>query len=147
MEIIEKALELAGSESKGVILNYIRDRYAMMDDAGALVKYRGEFANYLREVLGDSAEIIVAKIERAFEEEGKLNRAMAAAAAASCSSMPVCYICNASLPPEKMRRHLEAEHTKEDLAHHLAVVYVDDWREETELREENDAELRQLLHN
>lgn len=143
MEIIEKALELAGSESKGVILNYIRDRYAMMDDAGALVKYKGEFANYLREVLGDSAEIIVAKIERAFEEEEKLKRAIAA----SCSSMPVCYICSASMPPEKMRRHLEAEHTKEDLAHHLAVIYVDDWREETELREENDAELRQLLHN
>ncbi len=145
MEIIEKALELAGAESKGVILNYIRQKYAMTtDDAGALIKYRDEFANYLREVLGDSADIIVAKIERALkeekEEELKKNRATGA-------SMPVCYICNASLPPEKMRRHLATDHTKEDLAYHLAVVYVDDWREEAELQEESDSALQQLLHN
>ncbi len=39
------------------------------------------------------------------------------------------------------------EHTKEEIAYHLAVVYVDDWREDTDLREENNATLRQLLHN
>jgi hypothetical protein len=150
MEIVEKALELAGTESKSVILNYMREKYAVMSP-DALVRYRDEFANYLHEVLGDSADIIVAKIERAFEEQKiggeRRTSSAAAAAAAEEEGMPVCYICNASVPPEKMRRHLARDHTKEDLAHHLSVIYVDDWREEAELREENSSQLQQLLRN
>jgi hypothetical protein len=132
LKVIEVALELAGGESKKVILGYIQEKYGM--DLDALARYRGEFANYLAEILGDSADIIVARINSALEEyAGNLN--------------PSCYICNRSFPPKKMCEHLAQDHTKGELAYHLGVVYVDDWREEAELRDENDSKLRQVLHN
>ena len=52
-----------------------------------------------------------------------------------------------SLASEKMHQHLLHDHTKEEIAYHLAVIFVDDWREEAESRDENDSALRQLLHN
>jgi hypothetical protein len=136
LEIIERILELVGSQSKNVILNYIQERYGM--DLNALLGYKEEFTNYLREVLGDSADIIAAKINRALEEYFGSN---------SHLQNPLCYICSHYYPPEKMRLHLMHDHTKEEIAYYLAVIYVDDWREETELRDESDSMLRQLLHN
>lgn len=132
LEVIKAALELAGGESKKVILGYIQKKYGM--DMDALARYRGEFANYLREILGDSADIIVERINLALEEY-------------SCNLKPLCYICNHPFSPDKMFEHLTLDHTKGELAHHLGVIYVDDWREEAELRDENDSRLRQLLHN
>lgn len=133
LEIIEKALGLVGDESKSVILNYVQEKYGM--DPDSLVAYRDEFENYLREVLGDSAEIIAARINQTLKE------------LSSNPENPACYICNRHFLPEKMRQHLMRDHTKEEVAHHLALVYVDDWREEAELRGENDSMLRQLLQN
>jgi hypothetical protein len=132
LKVIEAVLELAGGESKKVILSYIREKYGM--DLAALARYRGEFANYLGEILGDSADIIVARINSALEEHaGNLN--------------PSCYICNRPFPPEKMCEHLAQDHTKGELAYHLGIIYVDDWREDVELLDENGSALRQLLHN
>ena len=136
LEIIEKALGLVGGESKSVILNYVKDRYGMNPDL--LATYKDEFANYLREVLGDSADIIAARINQAIEEHTNSN---------NNPDNPLCYICNQYFLPEKMRQHLMHGHTKEEIAYHLAVVYVDDWHEEAELREGNNSTLQQLLHN
>lgn len=133
LQIIEKALGLLGDESKSVILNYVQERYGM--DPDSLVAYRDEFENYLREVLGDSAEIIAARITRALQEHS------------DSADNPLCYICDRHFSPEKMRAHLMRDHTKEEVAHHLAVVYVDDWREDAELKEENNSALQQMLHN
>jgi hypothetical protein len=133
LEVIEAALELAGGESKKVILDYVQKKYGM--DLDALARYKGEFANYLGEILGDSADIIVARINLALEEyAGNLKN-------------PLCYICNRTFSPEKMCEHLAFDHTKDEIAYHLGVIYIDDWREEAELRDENDSKLRQLLHN
>lgn len=137
LEIIEKALGLVGCESKSVILNYIQERYGMNPDL--LVTYRAEFANYLREVLGDSADIIAARINQALEGYAKNSN--------NNPENPLCYICDQYFLPEKMRQHLMHDHTREEVAHYLAVVYVDDWREEAELREGNNSELQQLLRN
>jgi hypothetical protein len=133
LQIIEKALGLLGDESKSVILNYVREKYGM--DPDSLVAYRGEFENYLREVLGDSAEIIAARITRALQEHS------------DSVDNPLCYICDRHFSPEKMRLHLMRDHTREEVARHLAVVYVDDWREDAELKKENDSALQQMLHN
>jgi hypothetical protein len=43
--------------------------------------------------------------------------------------------------------HLMRDHSKEEVAHHLAVVYVDDWREESEMQEENNSTLQKMLRN
>ena len=137
LEVIEEALALVGKESRRVILNYIQERYGM--DLNSLVRYRGEFTNYLEEMLGDSAEIVAARI----------NQVLDGHKAKSVPNLrgPSCYICNRSYPPENMRQHLMRDHTREEIAHHLAVIYVDDWREETELQAESNIILRQLLHN
>lgn len=136
IEVIENALELVGSECKSVILSYIQQRYDM--DLNALVQYKDEFTNYLREMLGDSADLVISRINTALKDNcsGNVDR-----------NSPFCYICNSWYSPDRMFQHLMHEHTKEEIAYHLAVVYVDDWREDTDLREENNATLRQLLHN
>lgn len=136
LEIIEKALARVGGESRKVILNYIQERYGM--DLNSLVRYKGEFTNYLGEILGDSAEIIAARINQALEEYAgsNLNR-----------GNPLCYICNQPYAPDSMRQHLMLDHTREEVAHHLAVIYVDDWREEAELQAESNSTLHQLLRN
>jgi hypothetical protein len=61
MEIIESALDLAGKGSKQVIIDYQEMRYGM--DTDLIVQYKAEFENYLRETLGNSAEIIISKID------------------------------------------------------------------------------------
>lgn len=39
------------------------------------------------------------------------------------------------------------DHTREEVARHLAVINVDDWREEAELQAESNSTLQQLLRN
>jgi hypothetical protein len=134
LEVIEEALALVGKESRRVILNYIQEKYGM--DLNSLVRYRGEFTNYLEEMLGDSAEIVAARINQVLDGHK-----------AKSIKGPSCYICNRSYAPENMRQHLMRDHTREEIAHHLAVIYVDDWREEAELQAESNTILRQLLHN
>ncbi len=136
IEIIENALDLVGSESKNVILSYIQQKYGM--DLNALAIYKDEFTNYLREVLGDSADLVISKINAALKND-------------RCSSAdqnsPFCYICNRWYSADRMFQHLMHEHTKEEIAYHLSVVYVDDWREDRDLKEESNETLQQLLHN
>ena len=103
LEIIEKALGLVGGESKSVILNYVKERYDMNPDL--LATYKDEFANYLREVLGDSADIITARINQAIEVHSNSD---------NNPGNPLCYICNKYFLPEKMHQHLMHGHTKED---------------------------------
>lgn len=103
LEIIEKALGLVGGESKSVILNYVKERYDMNPDL--LATYKDEFANYLREVLGDSADIITARINQAIEVHSNSD---------NNPGNPLCYICNQYFLPEKMHQHLMHGHTKED---------------------------------
>ncbi len=66
IEVIENALELVGSECKSVILSYIQQRYDM--DLNALVQYKDEFTNYLREMLGDSADLVISRINTALKD-------------------------------------------------------------------------------
>jgi hypothetical protein len=137
LEVIEKALALVGTESRKVILNYIQERYGM--DLNSLVRYRGEFTNYLEEMLGDSAEIVAARINQVLDGHK--------AKSALDLEDPLCYICNRAYAPERMRQHLLLDHTREEVARHLAIIYVDDWREEAELQAESNSTLRRLLHN
>ena len=41
-----------------------------------------------------------------------------------------CYACNLNFSPDYMVRHLRFDHTHEEVAFHLALVYKDDWIEE-----------------
>ena len=66
MQVIESALDLAGKGSKQVILDYLKARYGMND--ADLIRYKAEFENYLRETLGNSAEIIISKIDERLGE-------------------------------------------------------------------------------
>jgi hypothetical protein len=61
LQVIESALELSGKGSKQIILDYLNVRYGMNREL--IVQYKDEFENYLRETLGDSAEIIISKID------------------------------------------------------------------------------------
>lgn len=61
LDVIESALELSGKGTKQIILDYLNARYGMNREL--IVQYKDEFENYLRETLGDSAEIIISKIE------------------------------------------------------------------------------------
>jgi hypothetical protein len=60
LNIIKSALDLAGNGSKQVILDYLKMRYGM--NMALMPQYKDEFENYLRETLGDSAEVIISKI-------------------------------------------------------------------------------------
>lgn len=66
LKLIETALDLAGKESKHVILEYLKMRYGM--DLDSVVKYRHEFENYLRETIGYSAEIVISKINEGLKK-------------------------------------------------------------------------------
>jgi hypothetical protein len=58
---IEQALQYdVGTEAKKLIMQYIQQKYGM--DFELVGQYRKEFENYLREVLHESAEIIIARI-------------------------------------------------------------------------------------
>lgn len=60
LQVIETALELAGKGSKKIILDYLNSRYGM--NMTLITEYKDEFEHYLHETLGDSAEIIISKI-------------------------------------------------------------------------------------
>ncbi|MDQ3885058.1 MAG: hypothetical protein M3239_06405 [Thermoproteota archaeon] len=49
---------------------------------------------------------------------------------------PFCYICNLFFTPEYLPLHLKADHTKEELAAHLLLAYIDEWREQEEAIED-----------
>lgn len=137
LKVIDEALSLTGKESRRIILSYIQDRYGM--DLNSLLRYKEEFTNYLEEVLGDSADIITARINQALDDF--------AARSKPNLSKPVCYICNRTFSQEGMAQHLMRDHTREEVAHYLAAIYVDDWREEAELRFESNSNLHHLLRN
>lgn len=67
--IIESGLDLAGKQSKDIILNYIEYRYGLSADS--IAKHKDEFENYIREILGESAEIIISRINRSLKESGE----------------------------------------------------------------------------
>lgn len=64
--IIESSLELTGKGSKQVILDYLKVRYGM--NIKLILEYRDEFKNYLRETLGDSAEMIISRVDAGLDE-------------------------------------------------------------------------------
>ncbi|AIF82475.1 hypothetical protein NTE_00393 [Candidatus Nitrososphaera evergladensis SR1] len=71
LHVIESALELIGKGSKQVILDYLNVRYGM--NTKLIVDYKDEFENYLRETIGDSAEIIISKIDATLYESRNNN--------------------------------------------------------------------------
>ncbi len=71
LDLIESALELSGKGTKQIILDYLNARYGM--DRDLIVQYKDEFENYLRETLGDSAEIIISKIEENLYKNSSAN--------------------------------------------------------------------------
>jgi hypothetical protein len=60
---IEFALSGLGKEARKIILDHIREKYGM--NIELILQYREEFANYLREIIGDSAEIIIGRLDKA----------------------------------------------------------------------------------
>lgn len=73
MEIIDHALDLAGKGSKQVIIDYLQRKYGMNTDF--IFQYKDEFENYLRETLGNSADIIISKIdEKLYGSDGQKAR-------------------------------------------------------------------------
>jgi hypothetical protein len=67
---IEQALQYdVGTEAKKLIMQYIQQKYGM--DFELVGQYRKEFENYLREVLHESAEIIIARIRRSIIQDSK----------------------------------------------------------------------------
>lgn len=71
LDVIESALELSGKGTKQIILDYLNARYGMNREL--IVQYKDEFENYLRETLGDSAEIIISKIEENLYKKSSTN--------------------------------------------------------------------------
>lgn len=64
---IEQALQYdVGTEAKKLIIQYIQQKYGM--DFELVELYQKEFENYLREVLHESAEIVIARIRRIIED-------------------------------------------------------------------------------
>lgn len=64
---IEQALQYdVGSEAKKLIMQYIQQKYGM--DFELVGQYQKEFENYLREVLHESAEIIIARIRSIIQD-------------------------------------------------------------------------------
>lgn len=68
LDVIDSSLDLTGKGSKQIILGYLNTRYGMNPDL--IVQYRDEFENYLRETIGDSADIIIAKINENLPKSG-----------------------------------------------------------------------------
>ena len=69
--IVESGLEMAGKQSKEIILRYISYKYGL--DSSSLAKYKEEFSNYLREILGHSADLIIDRIDK-YTNENKIAR-------------------------------------------------------------------------
>jgi hypothetical protein len=70
-KIMSAAIEQArqydvGTEAKKLIMQYIQQKYGM--DFELVGQYQKEFENYLREVLHDSAEIIIARIRSIIQD-------------------------------------------------------------------------------
>jgi hypothetical protein len=57
---------------------------------------------------------------------------------------PFCYICNLFFTPEYLPVHLKTDHTKEELAAHLLMAYIDEWKEQQEAIEEATETSRRL---
>lgn len=67
---IEQAMQYdVGTEAKKLIMQYIQQKYGM--DFELVGQYRKEFENYLREVLHESAEIIIARIRSIIQDSKK----------------------------------------------------------------------------
>ncbi|AFU60228.1 hypothetical protein Ngar_c33130 [Candidatus Nitrososphaera gargensis Ga9.2] len=65
--IIEQALQFdLGPEAKKLVIQCIQQKYGM--DFELVGQYKTEFENYLRELLHESAEVIIARIESAIED-------------------------------------------------------------------------------
>lgn len=58
---IESALSGVGVEARELILKCIREKYGM--NLTLIMQYQDEFANYLREIIGDSAESVIKKLD------------------------------------------------------------------------------------
>ena len=69
--IVESGLEMAGKQSKEIILRYLSYKYGL--DSSSLAKYKEEFSNYLREILGHSAYMIIDRIDK-YTNENKVTR-------------------------------------------------------------------------
>ena len=68
LNVIDSSLDLIGKGSKQIILDYLNTRYGMNPDL--IVQYREEFENYLRETIGDSADVIISKINEKLGKGG-----------------------------------------------------------------------------
>lgn len=67
--LIEQALQFdLGADAKKLVIQCIQQKYGM--DFELVGEYKTEFENYLREVLNESAEIIIARI-RSIAEDSK----------------------------------------------------------------------------
>ena len=65
--IIEQALQFdLGPEAKKLVIQCIQQKYGM--DFELVGQYKTEFENYLRELLHESAEVIIARIKSAIED-------------------------------------------------------------------------------
>jgi hypothetical protein len=64
---IEQALQYdVGTEAKKLIIQYIQQKYGMNFEL--VEQYQKEFENYLREILHESAEIVIARIRSIIED-------------------------------------------------------------------------------
>jgi hypothetical protein len=64
---IEQALQYdVGTEAKKLIIQYIQQKYGM--DLELVEQYQKEFENYLREILHESAERVIARIRSIIED-------------------------------------------------------------------------------
>lgn len=66
VSIIESGLDLVGRQAKDIIINYLNYKYGLTVDS--LLKHKHEFDNYLQEILGESAGIILARIDKFLQE-------------------------------------------------------------------------------
>jgi hypothetical protein len=72
LDVINSSLDLTGKGSKQIILDYLNTRYGMNPDL--IVQYRQEFENYLRETIGDSADVIISKINEKLHKDVSCNK-------------------------------------------------------------------------
>lgn len=62
ISIVESGLELVGRQAKEIIINYLKYKYGLTIDS--LYTHKQEFYNYLHEILGESAGIIISRIDQ-----------------------------------------------------------------------------------
>lgn len=62
ISIVESGLELVGRQAKEIIINYLKYKYGLTVDS--LYTHKQEFYNYLHEILGESAGIIISRIDQ-----------------------------------------------------------------------------------